>query len=55
MLLYVAPPVYPDGGARVPVLREDIGPDGLIAAAEFRSGASAVLRGLVRHAERARP
>ncbi|MBF6334279.1 NAD(P)H-dependent oxidoreductase [Nocardia abscessus] len=55
VLGYVGADIDPDVGARVPVLRDDVGPDGLIAAAEFRSGASAVLRALVRHAERARP
>ncbi|WP_454198527.1 NADPH-dependent FMN reductase [Nocardia sp. Marseille-Q1738] len=55
VLGYVGADVDLDACRRLPVLREDIGPDGLIADAEFRSGASAVLRRLARYAQRATP
>lgn len=53
VLGYVGADIDLDACVRLPVLREDVGPDGLIAGAEFRSGASEVLRRLVRHAQRA--
>ncbi|MBF6077678.1 NADPH-dependent FMN reductase [Nocardia beijingensis] len=53
VLGYVGADIVSDACLRLPVLREDVGPDGLIAGAEFRSGAVDVLRDLVRHAESA--
>ncbi|MGQ4617786.1 NAD(P)H-dependent oxidoreductase [Nocardia sp. R7R-8] len=55
VLGYVGADIASAAVRRLPVLREDVGPDGLIADAEFRSGAVAVLRELVRHAESATP
>jgi NAD(P)H-dependent FMN reductase len=55
VLGYVGAEIDPDVCRRLPVLREDVGPDGLIADAEFRSGAVAALRGLARFAESATP
>ncbi|WP_433576950.1 NADPH-dependent FMN reductase [Nocardia brasiliensis] len=47
VLGYVGAAVDPGVPARLPVLREDVGADGLIAAAEFRTGAGELLRRLV--------
>ncbi|MEV6323285.1 NAD(P)H-dependent oxidoreductase [Nocardia sp. NPDC051787] len=55
VLAYVGADVDLGACRRLPVLRHDVGRDGLIADAEFRSGASAVLRRLARHAQRATP
>ncbi|WP_063017220.1 NADPH-dependent FMN reductase [Nocardia niwae] len=55
VLGYVGADIDSDACLRLPVLREDVGADGLVADAEFRSGAATVLRELVRHAERATP
>ncbi|MFE7746060.1 NADPH-dependent FMN reductase [Nocardia sp. NPDC057455] len=53
VLGYVGADIDPDACRRLPVLREDVGPDGLIADVEFRSGAVAVLRGLAGYARSA--
>ncbi|MGO4615240.1 NADPH-dependent FMN reductase [Nocardia sp. 2YAB30] len=53
VLGYVGAEVDPDACVRLPVLREDIGADGLVADADFRSGALDALNRLVRHADRA--
>lgn len=50
VLGYVGADIDPDACRRLPVPREGVGPDGLVADPEFRSGATAVLRGLARHA-----
>ncbi|MET9025347.1 NAD(P)H-dependent oxidoreductase [Nocardia sp. NPDC004168] len=50
VLGYVGADIDPDACRRLPVPREGVGPDGLVADPEFRSGATAVLRGLERHA-----
>ncbi|WP_330233175.1 NAD(P)H-dependent oxidoreductase [Nocardia sp. NBC_00508] len=55
VLGYVGAAIDLEACGRLPVLRDDVGPDGLVADAEFRSGASAVLHRLARHAQRATP
>jgi NAD(P)H-dependent FMN reductase len=55
VLGYVGAEIDPDVCRRLPVLREGVGPDGLIADPEFRSGAVAALRGLARFAQNATP
>ncbi|WP_405160472.1 NAD(P)H-dependent oxidoreductase [Nocardia sp. NBC_01499] len=47
VLGYVGADVDPDGCARLPVGRDDLGPDGLVATAEFRSGALETLNKLI--------
>jgi hypothetical protein len=39
VLDYVGAQVEPDACARLPVSRDDIGPDGLVTNVEFRTGA----------------
>lgn len=55
VLGYVGADIHLEACGRLPVLREDVGPDGLVVATEFRSGALDVLHRLVRHAQRATP
>ncbi|MEU7142580.1 NAD(P)H-dependent oxidoreductase [Nocardia sp. NPDC046473] len=50
VLGYVGADVDPDICARLPVGRDDVGPDGLVATAEFRSGAIEALHNLVARA-----
>ncbi|MEV6556138.1 NADPH-dependent FMN reductase [Nocardia sp. NPDC051756] len=50
VLGYVGADIDPDGGARLPVGREAVGPDGLVTTAEFRSGAVEALNKLVARA-----
>ncbi|WP_199856892.1 NADPH-dependent FMN reductase [Nocardia suismassiliense] len=47
VLGYVGADVDPDGCARLPVGRDDVGPDGLVGTTEFRSGAIEALNNLV--------
>ncbi|KIA62691.1 NADPH-dependent FMN reductase [Nocardia vulneris] len=47
VLGYVGATVDPGVPARLPVLRDDLGTDGLVATAEFRTGAGELLRRLV--------
>ncbi|MEV0249139.1 NADPH-dependent FMN reductase [Nocardia sp. NPDC050712] len=50
VLGYVGAEVDPGNCPRLPVLREDVGPDGLVAGPEFRAGVVRVLRGLAAQA-----
>ncbi|MFE9578803.1 NADPH-dependent FMN reductase [Nocardia sp. NPDC006044] len=50
VLGYVGADVVPDECVRLPVGRDDVGPDGLVTTAEFRTGAAAALNRLVARA-----
>nr|WP_280469977.1 NADPH-dependent FMN reductase [Nocardia brasiliensis] len=50
VLGYVGAAVDPGVPARLPVLRADVGADGLVASAEFRTGARELLKRLVAQA-----
>ncbi|KAA8889836.1 NAD(P)H-dependent oxidoreductase [Nocardia colli] len=50
VLGYVGADMVPDECARLPVGRDEVGPDGLVATAEFRSGAAEALNRLVTRA-----
>ncbi|GAA5100932.1 NADPH-dependent FMN reductase [Nocardia iowensis] len=47
VLGYVGAAIAPDCCARLPVGRDDVGPDGLVATPEFRTGATEALTKLV--------
>lgn len=50
VLGYVGADVDPDDCARLPVGRDEVGPDGLVTTAEFRGGATEALNKLVARA-----
>ncbi|MEU7634194.1 NADPH-dependent FMN reductase [Nocardia sp. NPDC049220] len=55
VLGYLGADVVPEACVRLPVLREDIGPDGLVPDTGFRLGALDALNLLVEHAQRVTP